>query len=85
MQSTAQVPLRRSQRESKQPQRLESTYLRAPHKPPLAGSVAYATFPFPDQPLVPNFPLVIPDLGPNPITYRDAVTSPDNELWQIAI
>jgi hypothetical protein len=85
MQSVAQVPLRRSQRESKPPQRLESTYLRAPHRAPPPGSATYATFPFPYQPLVPNFPPLIPDLGPDPITYRDAVTSPDNELWQIAI
>ena len=85
MQWAAQVPLRRSQRESKPPRRLESAYLRAPHRAPLPGSEAYATFLFPDQSLVPNVPPVIPKLGLDPITYRDAVTSPDSELWQIAI
>ena len=74
-----------SKREFKPPQRLESAYLRATHRAPLPGSGAHATFSFPNQPLVPSFPPVIPDLGLDPITYRDAVTSPDSELWQIAI
>ena len=77
---------RRSQRVSRPPTRLNAAYLRAPQgRAPLHGPATYATFPFPDQPVAPNFPPVIPDLGPDPMTYREAITSPDCDMWQTAI
>ena len=79
-------PPRRSLRTSKVPDRLTASYLRAPQgRAPLLGSSAYATFPFPDQPIIPSFPSVVPDIGPDPVTYREEITSPDCDMWQMAI
>ncbi len=79
------APLRRSTRVPSVPSRL--TYTRDSHGRILPGhsETALATFPFPDQPIVPSFPPVIPDIGSDPLTYKEAVTSPDSDQWQMAI
>ena len=75
--------LRRSSRVTQHPDRLNAADLWNPQSrlPPRA----YAAFPFPAQPVVPNFPAVLPDLGPDPQTYTEAVSSPDADLWLKAI
>lgn len=73
--------LRRSPRETKQLDRLQVSYLRALQgRVPLSASAAYATFPFPAQPVIPAFLPTLPDLGPNPVTYREALSSPDCDM-----
>ena len=52
---------------------------------PIPTADSYATFPFPEQPIIPSFPPVLPDLGPDPLTYREAITSPDCDMWQTTI
>ncbi len=65
---------------------LTAAYMRAPQgRVPVLGSVAYATFPFPPQAITRSFPSVLPDIGPDPVTYREAITSPDSDMWQTAI
>ncbi len=76
------APLRRSARVSAPPIRLSAAYLQAPHG---RRESALATFPFHEQPVVPSFPPVVPDTGADPVTYREAVTSPDSDQWQMAI
>ena len=84
--TTGPEPPRRSGRVTHPPDRLTADYLLTPQRrAALPGSAAYAAFPFPAQPIVPSFPPVVPDIGPDPLTYREAVTSPDSDMWQTAI
>ena len=65
---------------------MTAAYLQAPQgRVPVPASSAYATFPFPAQTVVPTFPPVLPDIGPDPVTYREAISSPDYDQWQTAI
>ena len=74
--------LRRSERNMNRPDWLTTAYLQAPQgRVPAPGSSAYATFPFPAQPIVPTFPPILPDIGPDPATYREAISSPDSDQW----
>ncbi|MFN9943229.1 MAG: hypothetical protein ACK56I_27545, partial [bacterium] len=78
--------LRRSERNRHPPNRLTAAYLQAPQgRVPALGSAVYATFPFPAQPIVLTFPPILPDIGPDPVTYREAISSPDFDQWQTAI
>ena len=79
------APPRRSARVPSAPIRL--TYRRDAQGRILPGhsETALATFPFPEQSVVPSFPPVVPDSGADPVTYREAVTSPDSDQWQMAI
>ena len=68
--TAAPQPLRRSQRNRHQPDWLTTAYLQAPQgRAPVPGSSAYATFPYPVQTVIPTFPPVLPDIGPDPVTY----------------
>ena len=80
--ATSQTILRRFGRVSQPPDRLSSATLWNPQS---RLPRAYPAFPFPAKPVTPTFPVVPPDLGPDPQTYSEAVSSPGAHLWVQAI
>lgn len=71
--------LRRSNRVSRPPCRFDAS---VPYNQTFRRFSAAPAFPLPTGPVQLIHPKLLPNLDPDPPTYREAITSSDGDLWE---